>query len=308
MKPLRSLLNVPGDRPEMLAKAPGYGADALILDLEDAVSTGRKAEARRLVREAIDGWSGAPAAPVTYVRVNALETGLLEEDLATIVGPGVEGIQLPKVHDVATLVAVDRLLAEREAAAGIPVGAIEVLVSLESARGVLFAFEILSAVPRVGSVMVGTAQDADLQGDVGFVTTDEGLESLYIRSKVVLAARAAGIANPIDGVFADHRDSVGLERAARRARELGYRGKKLIHPAQIEVVHRVFSPTAGELEHHRRVLEAFESAVAAGRGTAVVDGRMVDIAMAETARRILDRAGTSGAADDAPSRESGGEP
>jgi citrate lyase subunit beta/citryl-CoA lyase len=197
---------------------------------------------------------------------------------------------------------LDRDLARLEREGGLAVGSVEILVSLESARGVQFAYEILTAAQRVGSVMVGTAQDADLQGDVGYITTAEGLETLYIRSKVVLAARAAGITNPIDGVYANHRDAAGLEAAARRARELGYRGKKLIHPAQIEVVHRVFTPTAQELDHHRRVLDAFEAAAADGRATTVVDGRMVDVAMADTARRVLERAIACGRADE-PTRD-----
>jgi citrate lyase subunit beta / citryl-CoA lyase len=290
VKPLRSLLNVPGNRPEMLRKAPGYGADALILDLEDAVPDGRKPEARELVAGTLADWAGADDAPVTYVRVNGLDTGLLEADLEAVVRPGLEGIQLPKAHDATTVRRVDAELARLERERGLPPDAIEILVSLESARGVLFAWDVLTAARRVGSVMVGTAQDADLQGDVGYLTTESGDETLYIRSHVILAARAAGITNPIDGVYADHRDAAGLETQARRARELGYRGKKLIHPAQIEVVHRVFTPTERELDGHRRVLEAFDAAVAEGRATAAVDGRMIDVAMAETARRVLGRA------------------
>ena len=290
MRALRSLLNVPGNRPDMLAKARGYGADALILDLEDAVPADRKAEARDIVAATLGEWSAGPDAPITYVRVNGLDTGLLEADLDAIVQSGLAGIQLPKSHDAATIRRVDAELTRLERERGLAPDAVEILVSLESARGVLFAWEVLTAATRVGSVMIGTAQDADLQGDVGYLTTDSGDETLHIRSHVVLAARAAGITNPIDGVYADHRDAAGLEVAARRARELGYRGKKLIHPAQIEVVHRVFTPTERELDVHRRVLEAMAAAAAEGRATAVVDGRMVDVAMADTARRVLAQA------------------
>jgi citrate lyase subunit beta/citryl-CoA lyase len=290
VKPLRSLLNVPGNRPEMLRKAPGYGADALVLDLEDAVPPDRKAEARDMVAATIAEWRARPDAPITYVRVNGLGTGLLEADLEAIVHPGLEGIQLPKAHDAETVRRVDAELTRLERERGLAEDAVEILVSLESARGVLFAWDVLTAADRVGSVMVGTAQDADLQGDVGYLTTESGEETLHIRSHVILAARAAGLTNPIDGVYADHRDVAGLEVVARRARELGYRGKKLIHPAQIEVVHRVFTPTDRELDVHRRVLEAFDAAVADGRATAVVDDRMIDAAMADTARRVLAQA------------------
>jgi citrate lyase subunit beta/citryl-CoA lyase len=293
VKPLRSLLNVPGNRPEMLRKAPDYRADALILDLEDAVPEDHKPDARDLVSGTLAAWVAAGEPPVTYVRVNGLETGHLEADLDAIVQPGLEGIQLPKAHDADTVRRVDAELTRLEQERGLPFP-VEILVSLESARGVLFAWEVLTAAARVGSVMVGTAQDADLQGDVGYLATPEGLETLHIRSHVILAARAAGITNPIDGVYADYRDAAGLELAARRARELGYRGKKLIHPAQIDVVNRVFTPTARELDVHRRVLEAFDAAVADGRATAVVDGRMIDVAMADTARRVLAQAAAYG--------------
>jgi citrate lyase subunit beta/citryl-CoA lyase len=289
VKPLRSLLNVPGNRPEMLRKAPDYGADALILDLEDAVPEGHKQDARDVVAGTLAAWVAGGAPPITYVRVNGLDTGHLEADLEAIVQPGLEGIQLPKAHDADTVRRVDAELTRLEQQRRLPFP-VEILVSLESARGVLFAWEVLTAAPRVGSVMVGTAQDADLQGDVGYLTTAEGLETLHIRSHVILAARAAGIANPIDGVYADYRDAAGLEAAAMSARELGYRGKKLIHPAQIEIVNRVFTPTERELDRHRRVLDAFDAAMAEGRATAVVDGRMIDVAMADTARRVLARA------------------
>lgn len=292
MIPFRSLLNVPGDRPEMIAKAPAYGADALILDLEDAVSPHGKSGARAAVHDALAAWAAEGRAG--WVRVNGLDTDWLDDDLDAIVGPGLTGIQLPKVHGPEVVRAVDDRLRALERARGLPDDAVALLVSIESARGVHLAYDILSAATRIRSVMVGTAQDADLQGDVGYVTTDAGLETLYIRSSVLLAARAAGVPHPIDGVYADHRDPVGLERVARRARELGYRGKKLIHPGQIAVVHRVFTPTAAELDHYRRVIAGFDAALAAGRATAVADGRMIDVAMAETARRILAEAEPSG--------------
>lgn len=301
MKPLRSLLNVPGNRPEMIEKAARYGADALILDLEDAVPADRKTEARQIVADALEG--EALSSELLYVRVNALDTGLLEADLEAVVGPRLEGIQLPKVHTPEVIRAVDELLTRLESTRGLAPGSVEILVSIESALGVQLVHEILGAAARVGSVMVGTAQDADLQGDVGYEASADQLETLYIRSRVLLAARAVGLSNPIDGVYADHRDDAGLEAVARRARQLGYRGKKVIHPAQVPIVNRVFSPTAAELERYRRVVEAFDAALAGGRATAVVDGRMIDVAMADTARRALARA-----ADGPADTQTGGRP
>lgn len=288
MDSLRSLLNTPANRPAMVEKAAGYGADALILDLEDSVPIAEKAEARLVAREALG--RSATHRLVQYVRVNGAASGLLWDDLDAIVAPGLRGIQLPKVDDPSEILDVDARLSELEAARGLPVGGIELLVSLESARGVFFAYEILGAAARVGSVMLGTAEDGDLQGDLGYLTTGDDRELAYLRAKVILAARVVGLTNPIDGVYARVRDLDGLEATARRARELGYRGKKLVHPAQIEVVHRVFTPTPAELDHAHRVIETFEAALRRGEATAVVDDRMVDYAMVETARRLLARA------------------
>ena len=284
---IRSLLNVPADRPKMVEKAPSYGADALILDLEDAVAPAAKAEARIVAREAVEQWRNATDGPPVYVRVNGLETALLEADLDAVVVTGLRGLQVPKVHAAADVMALDARLSALEATRGLPLGSIELMVSLESARGVHDAMAILSSAPRVGAVMIGTAEDADFQGDLGYLTTPDDIATLYARSHVVLVARAIGTVHPVDGVFADVRDPNGLERAARRARTLGYRAKKLIHPNQIDIVHRVFSPTDAELDRARRIVEAMDAAFAEGRGTTTVDGRMVDVAMAATARRLL---------------------
>jgi citrate lyase beta subunit len=298
MDALRSLLNTPANRPAMVEKAAGYGADALILDLEDAVPLAEKADARLIAREAL-GRSTAHEL-VQYVRVNGTTSGLLADDLEAIVAPGLRGIQVPKVDGPADVLEVDRQLTALETARGLPIGGIELLVSLESSRGVFFAYEILGAAPRVGSVMLGTAQDGDLQGDVGYLTTGDDRELAYLRARVILAARVVGITNPIDGVYASIRDLDGLEATARRARELGFRGKKLIHPAQIDIVHRVFSPTAAELDHAHRVIETFEAALGRGEATAVVDDRMIDYAMVETARRLLARSESPNPTGDRP--------
>jgi len=289
MDALRSLLNTPANRPAMVEKAAGYGADALILDLEDSVPLDEKAEARLIAREALG--RSVTSGLVQYIRVNAAASGLLVDDLDAIVAPGLRGIQLPKVAGPSEITDVDTRLSALEAARGLPVGGIELLVSLESARGVFFAYEILAAGARVGSVMLGTAEGGDLQGDMGYLTTDDDRQLAYLRAKVILAARVVGLTNPIDGVYARVRDLDGLEATARRAREFGYRGKKLIHPAQIDVVHRVFTPTPAELDHAERVIATFEAALLRGEATAVVDGAMVDYAMADTARRLLARAG-----------------
>jgi citrate lyase subunit beta / citryl-CoA lyase len=285
MRMLRSLLNVPGNRPDMLEKASGYGADALILDVEDAVPLKHKAEARVIVGDYVD--TLAQRGSTVLVRVNGPDTGLMEDDLAAVVRPSLTAVQVPKVNSPSDVLQVDAVLARHEQVAGLPPGSVELLISLESAAAIYFAYQILSAAPRVGCVMVAAAAHGDLHRDLGFVSTKTEEELVYVRSSVLVAARAAGVPYPIDGVYADVRDTDGFAASSRRARQIGYRGKKVIHPRQVEVANQIFSVTQQELDHYERILEAMDVAEREGRATAVVDGQMVDIAMAETARRAL---------------------
>jgi citrate lyase subunit beta / citryl-CoA lyase len=285
MRMLRSLLNVPGNRLDMLEKASGYGADALIVDLEDAVPAAHKAETRVIAGDYVD--TLARRGSTVLVRVNGPDTGLLEDDMAAVVRPSLTAVQVPKVHSPADVLRVDTVLARLEQEARMTPGHVELLISLESAAAIYFAYDILSAAARTGCVMVAAAQHGDLQGDLGFVSTKTEEELLYIRSAVLVAARAAGVPYPIDGVYADVRDIDGFAASCRRARQIGYRGKKVIHPRQVGVANEIFSTTPQELDHYERILDAMDLAEREGRATAVVDGQMVDIAMAETARRAL---------------------
>jgi citrate lyase subunit beta/citryl-CoA lyase len=281
---VRSLLSVPGNQETLLTKAPGYGADALIADLEDSVPVDRKDEGREITANFIATGIGGTLA---YVRVNPIESGMLDDDLAAIVGPGLAGIQHPKTDSPETIVAIDNKLAALEAERDMPLGSVELIVSIESVAGVIRCFEILSAADRVGSCVVGIAENGDLHRDVGYDHTAAGMESLYIRSKVVLDARHAGITNALDGVYSNISDMDAYEAEALRARQLGYRGKKVIHPKQIEPANRIFQPTSQEIHFQSRVLAALEAAEREGSAATTVDGRMVDIAMAVNARRVL---------------------
>lgn len=280
----RSLLTVPANRADMLAKAPSYGADALILDLEDSVPIAEKPRARELAREFIEQHH---TQNTLYVRVNAFETGLLEDDIEAVVVSGLTGIKHPKAESAETIRTVDALLTDIERKRELPPGSIGIEIGLESAKGVWFAYEILSASTRIHSVMVGTAQDGDLQTDLGYTWTAEGNEVLYVRSRVLLAARAAGIEHVLDGAYSNVRDPEGLRICCEAARKLGYRGKSLIHPNQIEMVNRIFMPTAQEVGYYRRVIEAFDAAVARGSAATTVDGKLVDYAMVGMAKRVI---------------------
>jgi len=280
----RSILIMPANRADMLAKAPSYGADALMFDLEDSVPVAEKPKARELAREYI---ARHRAENAIYVRVNDIGTGLTEDDLRAVAVEGLIGVKLPKVEAPETIHAVDAVLTALERERGLAAGAIGLDVGLESAKGVWFAYEILSASPRIHSVMIGTAQDGDLQTDLGYSWSAEGTEVLYLRSRVVLAARAAGVEHLLDGAYSNVRDPEGLRVASEAARRLGYRGRSVIHPNQIAIVNRAFTPGAQELDYYRRVIEAFDAAVARGSAATTVDGKLVDYAMVGMARRVL---------------------
>jgi citrate lyase subunit beta/citryl-CoA lyase len=285
MNNVRSLLSTPGHRPGMLQKALGSQTDAIIVDLEDSVPPAEKPEARAALREALS--SAGPDAPLLYARVNPAGTDLIAQDIAAIVAPGLAGVQLPKPESPEDVAHVAALLDAAEAASGVAPGTVGIIVSIESAIAVLRAYELLSASPRVVSAMPAVAENGDLHHDLGYQHTRDEVGTLHVRSHVLLAARAAGLTNPIDGVFSGVRDLEAFADSARLARKLGYRGKKLSHPSQIALANEIFSPTEAELDFHRRVLEALAAAEAEGLGATTVDGLMVDIAMAQTARRVL---------------------
>jgi citrate lyase subunit beta/citryl-CoA lyase len=278
----------------MHEKAAGSGADALILDLEDSVPAAEKPPARPLVRGALEKIRG----PALYVRVNGDGTPWLADDLAAIVCAGLTGIMLPKAENLSTLRMVAELLSAAESQAGLPLGGTEIILQIETALGVRNTYELASA-RRVASVCPGTARDGDLQRDLGAAWSLNGPELAYARGKVLLDAKAAGIAYPLDGVYADFQDDEGFLAEATLARRMGYCGKTLIHPRQIPLAHRAFTPAATEVAYYRRLLEAFEAAAAAGSAAVSLDGTMVDVAMAERARRFLALAEQVGVQPDA---------
>ena len=285
----RSLLIMPANRADMLANAPTYGADALVFDLEDSVPISEKSKARELAHENIEKHRAGNS---IYVRVNALQTGMLEDDLEAIAIEGVVGIRLPKAESAEGIRTLDTMLTEFERKRGLPLNSIGIGPSLESAKGVWFIYEILSASPRVNLASCGTAQDADLQTDLGYIWTAEGNEVLYHRSRIMLAARAAGVQHVVDGGYMNIRDPEGLRICCEAARKLGYRGKSVIHPSQIEAVNRIFTPTAAELDYYQRVIEAFDAALLRGSAATSVDGKLVDYAMVAMAKRVLAWANT----------------
>lgn len=267
----RSWLYVPGHQPERFAKALRSGADAIVIDLEDGVPRDKKDLARSHAAEFL---SRSQPCPV-FARVSPVASGSAETDIAAIAMPGLSGVRVAKVESPDDA----RQAAHWLEAAGSH-GMVHCL--LETARGVEASFGIAEAHPRVTAIALG---EADLAADLG-VTGDGGLA--WARSRVIVAARAAGLPPPAQSVYPRLRDIDGLRASCHDGKSLGFHGRSAIHPDQLPVIHEVYTPMDHEVQDARRILEAFARADADGTGTLVLpDGRFVDRAVAKRARRIL---------------------
>ena len=262
----RSLLFAPGNDERKLQKALAAGADAVVADLEDAVPAGEKEAARTLTREALDG---AASPSLLAVRVNAVGTTEHEADVEAIAGLDLGALVLPK--------------ATPDAVAALKTDGPPVIAIVETALGLRHAYETARA-ERVAALVLGAV---DLGLELGLEPRADGHEVLYARSRLVVESAAAGIRSPFDLVHVDTRDDEGLEAEARLARSLGLRGKACIHPGQVDIVNRVFSPTGEEIDRARRVVDAYERGLADGRGAVALDGEMIDLPVVERARRVL---------------------
>ncbi len=280
MSLLRSWMFVPGNHLRRLEKAKELQADVIIYDLEDAVPLQEKAKAREMVKEALCN----NREKVQFVRVNDPSTDFFLDDLSAVAGPDLAGILLPKAASKEQILLTDGLLTQQEKKLGLQYGTLEMVPIIESALGLLHAYEIASANGRVKRLAFGSV---DYTLDIGAQLTKEGTELLFARSQLVVVSRAAGIESPIDAVYIHLNDHEGLAEDAKLARQLGFYGKLVIHPDQIQVVNGVFSPTKEEIEDAKRIVEAFDQALASGLAAIQIDGRMIDYPVAERAKRIL---------------------
>ncbi len=286
---LRSLLFAPAIHARHVEKALSGAADGVILDLEDSVANAEKPAARQLARQAlIDRASRAESDGVrVYVRVNGLTTPYTYEDLLTVVAPGLDGVILPKTESAAHLLTVDWLLTQLERAAGLPQGGIEIMPIVETAAGVTHLAEIASATPRVRRLNFG-AGDFSLDTNMIWTAGQEGI--LWARIQLVIVSRAARLEAPVDTVYAQINDDDGLTMEAEQAKRLGFQGKACIHPRQVDIVNRVFSPSAGEIEQARAMVAAFAEAEAQGVASIRIGGQFIDYPVAARAQRTLELA------------------
>jgi citrate lyase subunit beta/citryl-CoA lyase len=281
----RSALFVPVNVPRFVEKAATRDADAVILDLEDSVPPREKAGARRLVRDAL-GEVARGGADVE-VRINK-PYGLAVEDLDAAVWPGLDCVHFPKAESAREVRRLDALLAEREGARGLPPGAVQLSVAVETALGLENVLAIALASPRIVGLSLG---GEDFTLDLEVEPSPEGWELFVGQARIVQVARIAGC-QPLGTArsIADYTDLAGMRAAIRQARRLGFMGAACIHPAQVGPLNEGFAPGPDEVAAARRVVEAFRAAEAEGRASVGVDGKMVDIPVVERARRLLERA------------------
>jgi len=283
----RSMLFVPANVPKYVERAHERGADALILDLEDSVPPSEKAEARKALRPAYPSVSRRGAD--VLVRINKPFEERVR-DLDAAIAPGIDGILFPKLETAQELAILDALIHERELATGLAPGTVGVLCAIESARGVLNIGEIVAACAQMERVFGISYGAEDATEELGVETTLEGWERFYGNAVAVQAAAAAGI-QPYGrlGSAFDFRDLSQYEDSARRSAQFGFKGSSCIHPAQVPILNRAFSPGAEQVERARKTIELMREALRAGRASASLDGRMIDTPTLRRAERILER-------------------
>ena len=277
---LRSMLFVPGHLPRFLDRAAQTDADALILDLEDSVPPPHKAEARANIKKRLD--EGVYRQQI-FIRVNALDTGMLPEDLRWTVHRATTGFMFTKVHDERDIVFFDRLLTQIESELGLEAGASKMCPLIETASAGLHTLQIATASPRMVALAFG---GEDYLTDLDGLHRKHGLGFLVPRALLVMAARAARL-EAIDTPYLDIADDAGFEREVTLARELGFSGQLLIHPSQVPIANRIFAPSEEEIREARRIVEAIEEGREKGLGVGLLDGSLIGPPMEKRARAVL---------------------
>lgn len=286
MKPIRSFLFVPGNKPTWIEKSITSKADALILDLEDSVPMANKAEAREIVASKLE-WL-AQQKQRTWVRINRSPHLYDFEDILAVVSPHTEGVVISKPYGPEDIHTISSMLAEAEFRAGMTVGHTKVIPLLETARSLQFAYEI-ALCERVPAIVGATAKNADVARALNTVWSLEGRETLYLKSRIVMAARAAGKL-PIGGVWQQVHDLEGLRSFSEQDRQLGMSGELLLHPSNVATVNELFAPSDEEVAYYEGMVAALEEAQAAGRASCMYEGEHIDIAHVKTAKEVIELA------------------
>lgn len=278
----RTMLYVPGNHPGMIRDAHIYGSDSIMFDLEDSVSVKEKDAARLLVYHSLKTFDYGSTEVI--VRVNGLNTPYGRDDFEAMVRAKPDAIRLPKTETPEDIKEADELITRIENRIGMKQGTIKLMAAVESALGVINAYGIATASERLIGIAIGAE---DFVTDLKTTRSADGIELLTARSQILLAARAAGI-DALDTVFSDVNDEEGFTREVKLIKQMGFDGKSIINPRQIEIVHKIFAPTEEEIRKSIRIIEAIREAEEKGSGVISLDGKMIDKPIVDRARRILE--------------------
>jgi citrate lyase beta subunit len=291
----RALLYMPGDDLYKINKAATLGVDSICMDMEDGVAINRKEAARATIAQALGSIHFGTAEKLA--RINPVGSGLEEQDLAAVLPARPDGIVVPKIHSPAQVHWVDVQITQAESSLGIPVGSIGLIAIIESAAAIMNIKEIAGSSARLQAFIFGAE---DLAGDIGATRTREAWEVFYARSAVVTCAAAFRL-QAIDMVYIDFRDSEGLHQEALEGARMGFSGKQIIHPNQVEVVQHAFTPTDEAIDHALRLVEAFQVYQQSGQGAFAINGKMIDAPLIRAAENTLARARAAGKLPDSTS-------
>lgn len=280
MKLRRTMLFVPGNDPGKLLNAGIYGADSLVFDLEDAVSVGEKDSARDLVKNAIM-FNEYPCE--VGVRINHISTPFGYDDLREIMKARPAFIRVPKSEETADIVAVDDYITQLEKEYGYEVGGVKIVLTIETALGIINSYQLAKSSKRIVAIGLGAE---DFAADLETNRTADGREILFARSQLLLSARAAKV-QAIDNVYADVANEAGFMADTLLGKELGFSGKSVIHPNQVEIVHRMYTPTLNEVSKAQKIIGAYQEALAKKSGVIALNGKMIDGPIVARAERTL---------------------
>lgn len=284
MHPYRTVLFVPAHKPEWAHKALASGADCIVLDLEDSVPVDSKAAARAMVRETLPALRAERPEVGLFVRPNSLPTRLAGADLEGVVCPELDGLFTPKIKDATDVLRWETLIDWFEARNG--ADGLEIIVPVEMVDAITNCFDIAAASSRLGAMIGPTSEHADIARAVGYRQSREGSETLYLRSRILLACRQNGL-HPLTGLWEDLADLDGLCAFADYGLQLGFRGAVVIHPSHVPVVNDVFTPSDDEVAYHEDLVATMDAATAHGQGAVRFRGQHIDLAHADKARDWL---------------------
>ena len=281
---MRSVFYVPANNQRFIDKAPSLPCDIVTFDIEDAVPPSQKETARKMTVDNLQKLAGGRAE--VYVRINGWHTEYTNDDLEAVVCEGLDGVTLPKTRDPDDVKRLDWKLSELEERRKIPAGTVKISVLLETAMGIMNAYPICTASPRIVSAFFGAV---DYCADMRIRLTNKGMEQYYGRMTTAIAARAAGIV-ALDAPFASFSDMEAFEENTRDGIQMGFEGRMLIHPSQIEVANRLYSPTSEEVEQARKTVKVFEEeGLAKGLASVSFEGKMVDTPVYVNAQGVIAR-------------------